>query len=587
MKKLISLLLAAITVTAAIPSVATVFAVESSVAGIAEEAADSEQTTTPVNASEGTEISETSETAVLSETSETTAISEASEASEASETSATEESSPALNIEATTEPEETESSEIPTAATQSTAESTAVSTEASSQSESRDPTDTSQATAPSQTQATTAPAPSATQATQPATEKKLYPAAVKGFKVEKKSTKAVRLGWKKSTKNTTHYEIYRSSENSKGTFSGYKKLKTISNIDKVAFTDKNLKSGYVYKYKIYAVNKTKTYTVKSGAASVKAVVKLLAPKTVKAKKATTTYITLKWSKVSGARKYLIYRKDSGSKEILLAKTDKNTYTDTKITSGTTYKYKVKGYRVVSKKAYKGPANTLTVASGITSVSGVTAKSCLNRALLTWTPVNGADGYDVFVINSKGEYKLKETRKYATYLSGKCKTGKTIKFAVKAFKKVNGDKTYSGTKFVTVTISDKAYGKKPSGTWVEVCTETQEMFMFVNNKLYCKTPVVTGNAGALATTHGYHKVLSRKSPAVLRGSNGGSSWTTNVTFWLGFTYDGQGIHDSTWRTSGYGGEIYKGNGSHGCVNTPYAAAAKIYAKAYAGMPVIVY
>ncbi|MBQ3858807.1 MAG: L,D-transpeptidase [Prevotella sp.] len=54
----------------------------------------------------------------------------------------------------------------------------------------------------------------------------------------------------------------------------------------------------------------------------------------------------------------------------------------------------------------------------------------------------------------------------------------------------------------------------------------------------------------------------------------------------FTSDSQGIHDSVWR-SAYGGNIYKTNGSHGCVNTPLGAMRKIFKKAHVGTPVIVY
>ena len=52
------------------------------------------------------------------------------------------------------------------------------------------------------------------------------------------------------------------------------------------------------------------------------------------------------------------------------------------------------------------------------------------------------------------------------------------------------------------------------------------------------------------------------------------------------YGGCGIHDASWRSS-YGGNIYKGNGSHGCVNTPYSKVQKIYNNTGYGTPVIVY
>lgn len=57
------------------------------------------------------------------------------------------------------------------------------------------------------------------------------------------------------------------------------------------------------------------------------------------------------------------------------------------------------------------------------------------------------------------------------------------------------------------------------------------------------------------------------------------------FWLPFN-DQVGIHDSSWRTD-YGGDIYLTSGSHGCVNTPYDAAEKIYNSVGIGDPVIVY
>jgi hypothetical protein len=48
----------------------------------------------------------------------------------------------------------------------------------------------------------------------------------------------------------------------------------------------------------------------------------------------------------------------------------------------------------------------------------------------------------------------------------------------------------------------------------------------------------------------------------------------------------GLHDSTWRST-YGKNIYKTNGSHGCINLPPSAAAVIYENIEKGMPVICY
>ena len=66
---------------------------------------------------------------------------------------------------------------------------------------------------------------------------------------------------------------------------------------------------------------------------------------------------------------------------------------------------------------------------------------------------------------------------------------------------------------------------------------------------------------------------------------GEDYETPVTFWMPFN-GGIGLHDATWRGR-FGGSIYRGNGSHGCVNLPYSAAEKIFKSLSPGEPVVVY
>ncbi len=49
--------------------------------------------------------------------------------------------------------------------------------------------------------------------------------------------------------------------------------------------------------------------------------------------------------------------------------------------------------------------------------------------------------------------------------------------------------------------------------------------------------------------------------------------------------GIGFHDL--HRSAYGGEIYKTNGSHGCINLSESVAASLYASLDDNTPVIVY
>ena len=47
-----------------------------------------------------------------------------------------------------------------------------------------------------------------------------------------------------------------------------------------------------------------------------------------------------------------------------------------------------------------------------------------------------------------------------------------------------------------------------------------------------------------------------------------------------------VHDASWRGS-FGGEIYHGNGSHGCINMPTSKASVLYHMLPVNTPVIVH
>lgn len=67
---------------------------------------------------------------------------------------------------------------------------------------------------------------------------------------------------------------------------------------------------------------------------------------------------------------------------------------------------------------------------------------------------------------------------------------------------------------------------------------------------------------------------------------GPTWDCWVNRWMRFTDTACGFHDATWRGS-FGGEIYKNNGSHGCVNLSKEAAYTLYDYVKVGTIVIVH
>ena len=215
-------------------------------------------------------------------------------------------------------------------------------------------------------------------------------------------------------------------------------------------------------------------------------------------------------------------------------------------------------------------------TALSAPSKITAKEKATKIILKWKAVNNAEKYEVY----KGKKLVKVTKK-TTYTQKGLKKRHNYKFKVRAVRRFKG-KTYKSA-FATISTST-TLGMK--GSWIEVNIKTQTLRMYIKNKLYVKTPIVSGNVGDRHTSKGTHSILEKTAHRQLKGSYHGQTWDVTVNYWLKFTSDAQGIHDSVWR-SAYGGNIYKTNGSHGCVNTPLGAMRKIFKKARVGMPVIVY
>ncbi|MBQ7370466.1 MAG: peptidoglycan binding domain-containing protein [Blautia sp.] len=121
------------------------------------------------------------------------------------------------------------------------------------------------------------------------------------------------------------------------------------------------------------------------------------------------------------------------------------------------------------------------------------------------------------------------------------------------------------------------------TYVEIDLTNQRMILYKDGQPIVDTPVVTGNPNidGNGTPTGCYAIDAMQSPATLTGED----YSSDVTFWMPFCGN-VGIHDAGWRSE-FGGARYLFEGSHGCVNTPYAAAASIYQNIDVGAPVIVY
>ena len=134
-----------------------------------------------------------------------------------------------------------------------------------------------------------------------------------------------------------------------------------------------------------------------------------------------------------------------------------------------------------------------------------------------------------------------------------------------------------------TSQGASFGESDIGDfYVEVDITNQTVYVVDKGEVVFTTLCVTGNeAKKCDTPAGIHAVFYKARNAVLRGPD----YATPVKYWMPFN-KGIGLHDASWR-SRFGGTIYKYSGSHGCVNLPTSAAAKIYDYVYVGCPVICY
>lgn len=147
---------------------------------------------------------------------------------------------------------------------------------------------------------------------------------------------------------------------------------------------------------------------------------------------------------------------------------------------------------------------------------------------------------------------------------------------------NGDVISKNPVFVQNSYGD--YFSSLGDTFVEVDMGSQYLWFYKNGYVVAEGDVVTGNMSedGCQTPAGVYKLNSRQKDTVLIGPN----YESPVSFWMPFIGNSIGLHDASWRWN-FGGDIYKTNGSHGCVNLPYSLAQEIYNNISVGTPVICY
>ena len=291
---------------------------------------------------------------------------------------------------------------------------------------------------------------------------------------------ALKVSWKKVS-DAYGYRVKRSTSKN-GT---YKVIKTVNSKNTTSYTDKSVKTGTTYYYKIETIIKNNGETGYSGDSAA------VSGKTVARTKINyvvptgSTSMEINWKEVSGAYGYRIKRSTSknGTYKIVATVTGKSntTYKDTKLIEGKTYFYKVETInKVHGKKGYSGGSPAISGKTlKKTSVTGAKAENSTSISL-TWKKVSGVTGYQIYRSTRKNsgfvEVATVKGAGTVTYKDTGLSAGETYYYKVRAYKSGSKktavgscsavQKTWTLKKAVITGVSGTS-GEKVSLSWDKV------------------------------------------------------------------------------------------------------------------------
>ena len=237
---------------------------------------------------------------------------------------------------------------------------------------------------------------------------------------------------------------------------------------------------------------------------------------------------LKWSAVTGAEKYWIYRSTDGVNFKYYDSTTGTSYTNCIAASGTEYYYKVKAAAVVNGKDVASDfSNTksLFTTPAAPSVSITTSKG---KPKLTWKVVTGADKYWIYRSTDGKNFKYYNETDEAGYTNYSTNIGTTYYYKVRAVKTIDGNdhkSDFSAVRSIqcrpaAVNLSiSRSYGK-PKLTW-DAVADADKYWIYrstdgKNFKCYDTTTKTSYiNSGAAFNTIYCYKV---KAVKVVNGRN---------------------------------------------------------------------
>ncbi len=310
------------------------------------------------------------------------------------------------------------------------------------------------------------------------------------------------------------YEVYRSGSKD-GTYSF---LDSTANLN---YTDSKANVGTTYYYKVKALAADGTDSSLSAAVAITC--RCARPVVKTDYWASTGKPYIKWTAVSGASKYYVYRSTSkdGTYEYI-GYTTKTNYTDSKANAGYTYYYKVQAISSVKSKANSALSAAVAVTCRCARpVVKTDYWASTGKPYIYWSAVAGASQYEVYRSGSKdGTYTLLGTTTATNYTDSKANAGYTYYYKIKAISEVKSAANSSLSAAVAITcrcarpVVTPDYltsTGKPHIKWAAVAGASQyEVYRATSKngsytKMFTTSNLSYTNTSAKAGTTYYYKV----------------------------------------------------------------------------------
>ena len=241
----------------------------------------------------------------------------------------------------------------------------------------------------------------------------------------------------------TKYWIYRSTDG--------KNFKYYDSTTKTSYTNKSTSIGTTYYYKVKAVKTVDGTNYTSDLSGAKSILCKPAAPTVSIYR-TNGKPQLKWSAVTGATKYWIYRSTDGKTFKYYDSTTKTSYTNSGAASGTKYYYRVMAVAVVNgTNVTSANSNTKSLMTTLAKPT-VSITTSNGKPKLTWKAVTGADKYYLYRSTDGKNFSYYDSTTKLSYTNAAAKKNTKYYYKVKAIcsANTNANSAYSAVVSIKAT-----------------------------------------------------------------------------------------------------------------------------------------